>query len=138
MIIKVYIMTNIKTSRVVVLKDDPYFWYLSITVLLLGFEGVFTLALKESQEWRFISPCIFLYLSRFGLHDLRKFIFLPLSVCPAIWLIELDRLEDRISIEQAKEMIFSFNYTTSPPTTTNGNLIFTCSRWIMKITRCHS
>ena len=50
--------------RVVALKEDPYYWYLSIAVLLLGFEGVFTLAIKEDQEWRYFSPCVFLYLAR--------------------------------------------------------------------------
>ena len=50
--------------RVVALKEDLYYWYLSIAVLLLGFEGVFTLAFKEDQEWRYFSPCVFLYLAR--------------------------------------------------------------------------
>ena len=57
--------------RVVALKGDPYYWYLSITVLLLGFEGVFTLAIKESQEWKYFSPCVFLYLARL-VHILRR------------------------------------------------------------------
>ena len=46
------------------MKGDPYYWYLAITVLLLGFEGVFTLAIKESQEWKFFCPSVFLYLAR--------------------------------------------------------------------------
>ena len=50
--------------RVVNMKDDPYYWYLALTVLCLGFEGVFTLAIKETQEWKFFCPSVFLYLAR--------------------------------------------------------------------------
>ena len=50
--------------RVVNMKDDPYYWYLALTVLCLGFEGIFTLLIKETQEWKFFSPTVFLYLAR--------------------------------------------------------------------------
>ena len=38
--------------RVVTLKDDLYYWYLAITILLLAFEGIFTLTIKKTQEWK--------------------------------------------------------------------------------------
>lgn len=38
--------------RVVTIKNDPWFWYLSTTILILIFEGVFTLAIKKTQEWK--------------------------------------------------------------------------------------
>lgn len=38
--------------KAVSLKDDPWYWYLAITILLLCFEGVFTLTIKETQEWK--------------------------------------------------------------------------------------
>lgn len=38
--------------KVVMLKDDPWYWYLAITLLLLCFEGIFTLTIKETQEWK--------------------------------------------------------------------------------------
>ena len=50
--------------RVVNMKEDPYYWYLALTVLCLAFEGIFTLAIKETQEWKFFSPTVFLYLAR--------------------------------------------------------------------------
>ena len=50
--------------RVVNMKGDQYYWYLGLTILCLGFEGIFTLAIKESQEWRFFCPSVFLYLAR--------------------------------------------------------------------------
>ena len=56
---------TLSVFRVVALKEDPYYWYLSITILLLGFEGVFTMAIKDSPEWKFFNPTIFLYLARF-------------------------------------------------------------------------
>ncbi len=38
--------------KAVSLKQDPYYWYLAITILLLSFEGVFTLTIKKTQEWK--------------------------------------------------------------------------------------
>ncbi|XP_023337543.1 uncharacterized protein LOC111708415 [Eurytemora carolleeae] len=83
--------------RIVTLKDDPYYWYLAITILLLGFEGIFTLTIKETQEWKFFCPSVFLYLT---------------SVCPAIWLIELDKLDTRLQQKESREMLLSGNYST--------------------------
>lgn len=74
--------------RVVTIKNDPWFWYLSITILILIFEGVFTLAIKKTQEWKFFCPSIFLYLA---------------SVCPSIWLIELDKLDTRLAKKESFE-----------------------------------
>ena len=36
--------------RIVTLKDDPYYWYLAISILLLGFEGIFTLTIKVRYQ----------------------------------------------------------------------------------------
>ena len=52
------------SNRVVNMKGDEYYWYLGLTILCLGFEGIFTLAIKESQEWKFFCPSVFLYLAR--------------------------------------------------------------------------
>ena len=40
------------TFQVVTLKDDLYYWYLGVTLLLLAFEGIFTLTIKKTQEWK--------------------------------------------------------------------------------------
>ena len=74
--------------RVVTLKDDPWFWYLAVTILLLFFEGVFTLTIKKTQEWKWFCPSVFLYLA---------------SVCPSIWLIELDKLDTRLAKKEELE-----------------------------------
>ena len=74
--------------RVVSIKNDPWFWYLSVTIIILIFEGVFTLAIKKTQEWKFFCPSIFLYLA---------------SVCPSIWLIELDKLDTRLEKKENME-----------------------------------
>ena len=57
-------------SQVVSIKEDLYYWYLAVTILLLCFEGIFTLTIKETQEWKWFCPSVFLYLA---------------SVCPSIW-----------------------------------------------------
>ncbi|CAB3367770.1 Hypothetical predicted protein [Cloeon dipterum] len=66
--------------QVTILKKELYFWYLSAPVLLLFFEGIFTLTIKRSQEWKWFCPSVFLYLG---------------SVVPAIWLLELDKIDKK-------------------------------------------
>ncbi|CAK9818242.1 Transmembrane protein 26 [Anthophora plagiata] len=67
--------------QVTTFKKNPFFWYLSCPTLLLFFEGIFTLTIKENQEWKWFCPSVFLYLS---------------SVVPAIWLLELDKVDRRL------------------------------------------
>ena len=38
--------------RVVTEKEDPWFWYLGTTIIILAFEGIFTLAIKQTQDWK--------------------------------------------------------------------------------------
>lgn len=33
-------------------KKNPLYWYLSCPILLLFFEGIFTLTIKANQEWK--------------------------------------------------------------------------------------
>jgi Transmembrane protein 26 len=33
-------------------KKDPVYWYLCAPIVALFFEGIFTLAIKKNQEWR--------------------------------------------------------------------------------------
>jgi hypothetical protein len=41
----------VATWRVVRGKEDPFYWYLGTTIIVLAFEGIFTLAINETQEW---------------------------------------------------------------------------------------
>ncbi|GBP13582.1 hypothetical protein EVAR_6926_1 [Eumeta japonica] len=38
--------------QVTLLKDSIEYWYLASPILLLIVEGVFTLTIKENQEWK--------------------------------------------------------------------------------------
>ena len=38
--------------RVVTEKEDPFYWYLGTTILILAFEGIFTLMIKTTQDWK--------------------------------------------------------------------------------------
>ncbi|XP_052746011.1 transmembrane protein 26 [Bicyclus anynana] len=67
--------------QVTVFKNNNEFWYLASPILLLVFEGVFTLTIKENQEWKWFCPSVFIYL---GL------------VVPAIWLLELHKVDMRL------------------------------------------
>lgn len=37
-------------------KKNPFYWYLSVPMLLLFFEGIFTLTIKKNQEWKWYVP----------------------------------------------------------------------------------
>ena len=106
------------------MKGDQYYWYLGLTILCLGFEGIFTLAIKESQEWRFFCPSVFLYLARSDQGIATELIRYNCSVCPSIWLIELDKLDKRLVAKEAREAFLNSNMTTLPPTTTESWLKF--------------
>ncbi|CAH1642752.1 unnamed protein product [Spodoptera littoralis] len=67
--------------QVTLFKDDIEYWYLASPIMLLIFEGVFTLTIKENQEWKWFCPSVFIYL---GL------------VVPAIWLLELHKVDLRL------------------------------------------
>ncbi|KAL7293276.1 hypothetical protein TKK_0013053 [Trichogramma kaykai] len=62
-------------------KRNPVYWYLCCPIVLLFFEGIFTLTIKSNQEWKWFCPSVFLYLG---------------SVVPAIWLLELEKVDRRI------------------------------------------
>ncbi|CAG4968877.1 unnamed protein product, partial [Parnassius apollo] len=67
--------------QVIRFKHNAEYWYLATPILLLIVEGVFTLTIKENQEWKWFCPSVFIYL---GL------------VVPAIWLIELHKVDLRL------------------------------------------
>ncbi|CAB0042753.1 unnamed protein product [Trichogramma brassicae] len=62
-------------------KRNPVYWYLCCPIVLLFFEGIFTLTIKSNQEWKWFCPSVFLYLG---------------SVVPAIWLLELEKVDRRV------------------------------------------
>ncbi|XP_034659924.1 transmembrane protein 26 [Drosophila subobscura] len=72
--------------RVTTFKNDIIYWTLCGPLLLLLLEGIFTIMIKKTQEWRWFCPSVFLYLS---------------SIVPAIWLLELDKIERRLQIINA-------------------------------------
>ncbi|CAH2083350.1 unnamed protein product [Euphydryas editha] len=67
--------------QVTFLKDNLEYWYLASPIILLIFEGVFTLTIKENQEWKWFCPSVFIYL---------------VLVVPAIWLMELHKVDLRL------------------------------------------
>nr|XP_022907038.1 transmembrane protein 26 [Onthophagus taurus] len=70
--------------QVTLFKKNYFYWYLSSPIILLFFEGLFTLAIKETQEWKWFCPSVFLYL---------------LSVIPSIWLLELEKIDKNHKIK---------------------------------------
>ncbi|XP_068154125.1 transmembrane protein 26 [Drosophila tropicalis] len=67
--------------QVTIFKKDILYWALCGPLLLLLLEGIFTIMIKKTQEWRWFCPSVFLYLA---------------SIVPAIWLLELDKIERRM------------------------------------------
>ncbi|XP_017052392.1 transmembrane protein 26 [Drosophila ficusphila] len=68
--------------QVVAIKSDIKYWALCGPLVLLLLEGIFTIMIKKTQEWRWFCPSVFLYLS---------------SIVPAIWLLELDKVARRVA-----------------------------------------
>ncbi|EFA04344.2 transmembrane protein 26 [Tribolium castaneum] len=79
--------------QVTIFKKNYFYWYLSSPILLLFFEGIFTLTIKENQEWKWFCPSVFLYLA---------------SIVPAIWLLELDKVDRRLRVKEE-----TFNLTSN-------------------------
>ncbi|XP_066586241.1 transmembrane protein 26 [Prorops nasuta] len=79
--------------QVTTFKKNPFFWYLCCPIVLMFLEGIFTLTIKENQEWKWFCPSVFLYLS---------------SVVPAIWLLELDKVDRRLRTRES-----NINFTES-------------------------
>ncbi|KAH8277375.1 hypothetical protein KR026_009998 [Drosophila bipectinata] len=69
--------------QVTAIKKDYKYWTLCGPLLLLLLEGIFTIMIKKTQEWRWFCPSVFLYLS---------------SIVPAIWLLELEKVAKRVKI----------------------------------------
>ncbi|EDV44233.1 uncharacterized protein Dana_GF16125 [Drosophila ananassae] len=69
--------------QVTAIKKDYKYWTLCGPLLLLLLEGIFTIMIKKTQEWRWFCPSVFLYLS---------------SIVPAIWLLELEKVAKRVRI----------------------------------------
>ncbi|XP_037953074.1 transmembrane protein 26 [Teleopsis dalmanni] len=63
-------------------KGEIIYWTLCGPLFILLLEAIFTLMIKKTQEWRWFCPSVFLYLG---------------SIVPAIWLLELDKVERRLS-----------------------------------------
>ncbi|XP_017768720.1 PREDICTED: transmembrane protein 26 isoform X2 [Nicrophorus vespilloides] len=89
--------------QVTIFKSNSFYWYLSSPILLLFFEAVFTLTIKENQEWKWFCPSVFLYLA---------------SIVPAIWLLELDKVDRRLRIKEE-----TFNITSTGNLKELNNLI---------------
>uniref|UniRef100_A0A182RC37 Transmembrane protein 26 n=1 Tax=Anopheles funestus TaxID=62324 RepID=A0A182RC37_ANOFN len=97
-------------------KKEPIYWCLCAPIGVLFIEGIFTLAIKKNQEWRCVCwhydsmkknffychggarfACKLIGFSAFA--TIARFcpsVFLYLSsIVPAIWLLELDKLDKR-------------------------------------------
>ncbi|ENN73013.1 hypothetical protein YQE_10348, partial [Dendroctonus ponderosae] len=91
--------------QVTIFKKNSFYWYLSSPILLLFFEGIFTLTIKKNQEWKWFCPSVFLYLA---------------SIVPAIWLLELDKVDKRM---RAKGLELPMNFTADGQLKDLHNLI---------------
>ncbi|XP_072389245.1 transmembrane protein 26 [Diabrotica undecimpunctata] len=79
----------IAIGQIVYMKDDRWYWYLCCPLLLMVLETVVTLTLTRNLEWSWFCPSVFLYLG---------------SVVPAIWLLELDKVDRRLKVLEGLPM----------------------------------
>ncbi|CAH1105442.1 unnamed protein product [Psylliodes chrysocephalus] len=101
----VFIIHSLITiGQVAYMKDDKWYWYLSVPLLFMVLETVITLTLSRNLEWSWFCPSVFLYLA---------------SVVPAIWLLELDKVERKLKALEGLPM----NLTTGAQFKELNNLI---------------
>ncbi|VEN51827.1 unnamed protein product [Callosobruchus maculatus] len=62
-------------------RDDQWYWYLTLPIFFLIFESIATFTIRQTLEWKWFCPSVFLYLT---------------SIVPAIWLLELDKVDRRM------------------------------------------
>ncbi|XP_046888621.1 transmembrane protein 26b [Hypomesus transpacificus] len=68
--------------RVVMVKNDGVYWFLTILYLPLVIEMVLTLKRRKGKDYEWFSPAIFLFL---------------ISIIPSLWLLELHHQENKSS-----------------------------------------
>ncbi|KAH8246821.1 hypothetical protein KR032_000845 [Drosophila birchii] len=95
--------------HLVIIKEDHKYWTLCGPLLLLLLEGIFTIMIKKTQEWRWFCPSVFLYLS---------------SIVPAIWLLELDKVDRRLAARNTSLIIANVSGMSnfSSPLVNNSSL----------------
>ncbi|XP_068424064.1 transmembrane protein 26-like [Clinocottus analis] len=81
------IASLISIWRVTSVKDDPFYWLLTILFLPLLAEMIITLKSRKGKDYKWFSPAIFLFL---------------VSSIPSIWILELNYQQDKIQILQCK------------------------------------
>ncbi|XP_056648650.1 transmembrane protein 26 [Diorhabda sublineata] len=91
-------------AQLVYMKNDRRWWYLCCPLFFMILETVVTMTLRKNLEWSWFCPSVFLYLA---------------SVVPAIWLLELDKVERRMKALEELPM----NLTTGAQLTDISNLI---------------
>ncbi|KAH8407087.1 hypothetical protein KR222_006113 [Zaprionus bogoriensis] len=92
--------------QVTTFKKDIIYWTLCGPLLLLLLEGIFTIMIKKTQEWRWFCPSVFLYLS---------------SIVPAIWLLELDKIERRLQLMNASLVVVNQSISALNDTSSNSS-----------------
>ncbi|XP_070530686.1 transmembrane protein 26-like [Cardiocondyla obscurior] len=79
--------------RVIAIKNNYlYFWYLCSPILLLFFEGYFTLTKTKNHHLKWFCPSVFLYLS---------------SVVSTVWLIKEQTIQSQMKCEALKSSNFT-------------------------------
>ncbi|KAL7861676.1 hypothetical protein SRHO_G00131170 [Serrasalmus rhombeus] len=98
--------------RVTSVKNDWWFWLLTILYVPLLLETIITLKRRRGHEYKWFSPVILFFL---------------ISIIPSIWILELHHQENKSSNPQCKKldswknvqsMVESFNITMGPDTDT--------------------
>ncbi|KAK3090190.1 hypothetical protein FSP39_009906 [Pinctada imbricata] len=66
------------------LNEDSQMWWLAIADVALFFEGLFTITCRKGLEYKWFCPCFFFYLC---------------GTIPSIWLLELDRRDRYVEVD---------------------------------------
>uniref|UniRef100_A0A4W5L2F2 Transmembrane protein 26a n=1 Tax=Hucho hucho TaxID=62062 RepID=A0A4W5L2F2_9TELE len=77
--------------KVVWVKNNALYWFLTILYLPLVVEMILTLKRKKGQDYKWFSPAIFLFL---------------ISIIPSLWILELHHQDNKAIDSRVKTLIF--------------------------------
>ncbi|XP_072039828.1 transmembrane protein 26-like [Amphiura filiformis] len=68
--------------QVVIIKADESYWLMAVTLLCMFIEGIYTVVKRKGEESKWFCPSVLFFL---------------LAVIPAIWIMELELLDQRLA-----------------------------------------
>ncbi|XP_051272797.1 transmembrane protein 26b isoform X2 [Dicentrarchus labrax] len=94
--------------RVVWVKDNELYWFLTILYLPLVVEMILTLRRRSGNDYKWFSPAIFFFL---------------ISIIPSLWILELHHQENKPTDSKCEKLDSTENFYRLWKNATNGGML---------------